>query len=161
MAEFNGPAIKTEVIDEILKSVSKPEDLLGKGGVLKQLTARLVERVLQAEMAEHLGYEHGDRRPASSGNGRNGYTSKTLATDDGPVSIDVPRDRDGTFEPQLVKKRERRLAGFDDRILALYARGMSVRDIQGHLQELYGVEVSPDLISCVFRPIVITDSGAS
>jgi putative transposase len=154
MADFNGPAIKTEIIDEILKSVSKPEDLLGKGGVLKQLTARLVERVLQAEMAEHLGYDHGDRRPASSGNGRNGYTSKTLATDDGPVSIDVPRDRDGTFEPQLVKKRERRLAGFDDRILALYARGMSVRDIQGHLHELYGVEVSPDLISRVTDAVV-------
>jgi putative transposase len=154
MADFNGPAIKTEIIDEILKSVSKPEDLLGKGGVLKQLTARLVERVLQAEMAEHLGYDHGERRPASAGNGRNGYTSKTLATDDGPVSIDVPRDRDGTFEPQLVKKRERRLAGFDDRILALYARGMSVRDIQGHLHELYGVEVSPDLISRVTDAVV-------
>jgi putative transposase len=154
MADFNGPAIKTEIIDEILKSVSKPEDLLGKNGVLKQLTARLVERVLQAEMAEHLGYEHGERRPASSSNGRNGYTSKTVATDEGPVSIDIPRDRRGTFEPQIVRKRERRLAGFDDRILALYARGMSVRDIQGHLQELYGVEVSPDLISRVTDAVV-------
>jgi putative transposase len=149
MAVFNGPAIKSEILDEILKSVSKPEDLLGKDGVLKQLTARLVERVLQTEMAEHLGYESGQRKPGASGNGRNGYTSKTVITDAGDVSIDVPRDREGTFEPQLIKKRERRLAGFDDRILALYARGMSVRDIQGHLEELYGVEVSPDLISRV------------
>jgi transposase-like protein len=93
MAVFNGPAIETEIIDEILKSVGKPEDLLGKDGVLKQLTARLVERMLQAELTEHLGYESGERKSASSGNGRNGYTAKTVATDEGPVSIDVPRDR--------------------------------------------------------------------
>src|SRR5690606_3825635 len=95
-----------------------------------------------------------ERKAPSSGNGRNGYTSKTVVTDEGPVTVDVPRDRNGTFEPQLVKKRERRLAGFDDRILALYARGMSVRDIQGYLQELYGVEVSPDLISRVTDAVV-------
>lgn len=149
MAMLNGPAIKNEIIEELLKSVSSPDDLLGQDGLLKQLTARLVERALQAEMSHHLGFEPGQEKPAGTTNGRNGYTSKTILTDQGEVTIDVPRDRQGTFEPQLVKKRERRVAGFDDRILALYARGMSVRDIQGHLKEMYGVEVSPDLISRV------------
>lgn len=149
MAMLNGPAIKNEILEELLKSVSKPDDLLGQDGLLKQLTARLVEKALQAEMSHHLGFEPGQEKPAGTTNGRNGYTSKTLLTDQGEVTIDVPRDRQGTFDPQLVKKRERRVAGFDDRILALYARGMSVRDIQGHLKEMYGVEVSPDLISRV------------
>ncbi len=149
MAQLNGPAIKNEIIEELLKSVSKPDDLLGSDGLLKQLTARLVERALQAEMTQHLGFETNQGKPAGASNGRNGYTTKTLLTDHGEGTGDVPRDRQGTFEPQLVRKRERRVAGFDDRILALYARGMSVRDIQGHLQEMYGVEVSPDLISRV------------
>ncbi|MCZ2110358.1 MAG: IS256 family transposase [Dehalococcoidia bacterium] len=153
MAIFNGPAIKTEIIDELLKSVSKPEDLLGQEGLLRQLTSRLMERVLQAEMTHHLGFEANQPKPAGADNGRNGYTSKTVLTDQGELTIDVPRDRQGTFEPQLVRKRERRVSGFDDRILALYARGMSVRDIQGHLQEMYGVEVSPDLISRVTEAV--------
>ena len=154
MAMLNGPAIKNEIIEELLKSVSKPEDLLGSEGLLKQLTTRLVERALQAEMTQHLGFEAGQEKPAGAGNGRNGYTSKSLLTDQGEVRVDVPRDRQGTFEPQLVRKRERRVGGFDDRILALYARGMSVRDIQGHLQEMYGVEVSPDFISRVTDAVV-------
>lgn len=108
-----------------------------------------MEKALQAELTSHLGYDAGQARPEGASNGRNGYTSKTLLTDQGEVTVDVPRDREGSFEPQLVRKRERRLTGFDDRILALYARGMSVRDIKGHLQEMYGVEVSPDLISRV------------
>lgn len=149
MAHLNGPAIKNEILDELMKSVKNPEDLLGEGGLLRQLTARLVEKALQAELTSHLGYEAGQARPEGANNGRNGYTSKTLLTDQGEVTVDVPRDREGSFEPQLVRKRERRLTGFDDRILALYARGMSVRDIKGHLQEMYGVEVSPDLISRV------------
>lgn len=149
MAHLNGPAIKNEILDELMKSVKNPDDLLGESGLLRQLTARLVEKALQAELASHLGYEAGQTRPEGTSNGRNGYTSKTLLTDQGEVTVDVPRDREGSFEPQLVRKRERRLAGFDDRILALYARGMSVRDIKGHLQEMYGVEVSPDLISRV------------
>lgn len=149
MAQFNGPAIKSEIIEELLKSVAKPDDLLGEGGLLKQLTARLVEKALQAEMSHHLGFESGQEKPAGASNGRNGYSSKTLLTDHGEVTIDVPRDRQGTFEPQLVRKRERRVGAFDDRILALYARGMSVRDIQGHLKEMYGVDVSPDLVSRV------------
>jgi putative transposase len=149
MAQFNGPAVKNEIIEELLKSVSKPDDLLGEGGLLKQLTARLVEKALQTEMSHHLGFESGQEKPAGASNGRNGYSSKTLLTDHGEVTIDVPRDRQGTFEPQLVRKRERRVGAFDDRILALYARGMSVRDIQGHLKEMYGVDVSPDLVSRV------------
>lgn len=149
MAVFNGPAIKEELLNELLASVSSPEQLLGKDGLLKQLTARLVEKALKAEMTEHLGHEPGEGKPPGATNGRNGYSSKILTTDHGDVTIDVPRDREGTFDPKIVKKRERRLAGFDERILALYARGMTVRDIQGHLQELYGVEVSPDLISRV------------
>jgi putative transposase len=147
MSVFNGPAIKEELLEQLLASVKSPEQLLGKEGLLKQLTARLVEKALKAEMSEHLGYESGQSKPGS--NGRNGYTTKTLTTEQGDIAVEVPRDRDGTFEPKLVKKRERRLSGFDERILALYARGMTVRDIQGHLQDLYGVEVSPDLISRV------------
>ena len=146
MATTKSP-ISDDVIDQLLAGYSRPEDLTGKDGILKQLTARLVERALQAEMAGHLGYDKGESRDRPGGNARNGTTGKTLKTELGEVDIEVPRDRDGTFEPQLVKKRQRRLAGFDEKIIALYARGMTVRDIQGHLQDLYGVEVSPDLIS--------------
>lgn len=140
--------IPDELIDQLLASYSRPEDLTGKDGILKQLTARLVERALQGEMSEHLGYDKGAApQGRGAGNTRNGKSSKTLKTELGDVDIEVPRDRDGTFEPQLVKKRQTRFAGFDAKILALYARGMTVRDIQGHLEDLYGVEVSPDLIS--------------
>jgi putative transposase len=142
------PTIPDELIDQLLAGYSRPEDLTGKDGILKQLTARLVERALQSEMSEHLGYEKGAApRGRGAANARNGTSSKTLKTELGEVDIEVPRDRDGTFEPQLVKKRQTRFEGFDAKILALYARGMTVRDIQGHLEELYGVEVSPDLIS--------------
>jgi putative transposase len=141
------PPISDELLDQLLAGVSSPEDLTGKDGLLKQLTARLVGRVLKSEMDEHLGYEKGDARGRGTGNSRNGTSTKTLKTELGAVDIEVPRDRAGTFEPQLVQKRQTRFRGFDDKILALYSRGMSVRDIQGHLEELYGVEVSPDLIS--------------
>lgn len=147
MAVFNGAAIKEDVLNELLASVTSPEQLLGKDGLLKQLTARLVEKALQAEMTHHLGYDPGGEKTGA--NGRNGYTSKTVSTDHGDVTIDVPRDREGTFEPKVIPKRARRLSGFDERILGLYARGMTVRDIQGHLKDLYGVEVSPDLVSRV------------
>jgi putative transposase len=141
------PQISDELIDQLLAGISKPEDLTGKDGLLKQLTARLVGRVLHAEMDEHLGYEKGDPKGRGSGNSRNGTGTKTLKTELGAVDIEVPRDRAGTFEPQLVPKRQTRFRGFDDKILALYSRGMTVRDIQGHLEDVYGVEVSPDLIS--------------
>jgi putative transposase len=141
--------IKPELLDELLAGYEKPEDLLGEEGLFKQLKKALLERALGAELSGHLGYEKGDPSGRGSGNNRNGYSPKSVLTEDGEIDIAVPRDRNGTFEPKLVPKGERRLDGFDDRIVSLYARGMSVREIQGHLQELYGIEASPDLISRV------------
>jgi len=138
--------ISDEVIDSLLKSCD-PKELLSEGGLLSQLTSRLVERALEGEMTDHLGYEKHDPGGRSSGNSRNGTISKTLKTPFGEAEISTPRDRDGSFEPQLVKKRQTRLPELDEKIIALYARGMTVRDIQGHLEDLYGVQVSPDLIS--------------
>ena len=108
-----------------------------------------MERALDAELSDHLGYEKGDPAGRGTGNSRNGYSDKTVLSEDGEIDIAVPRDRTGTFDPLIVPKGERRLEGFDDRIVSLYARGMTVREIRGHLQELYGVAVSPDLISRV------------
>jgi putative transposase len=143
------PTLRPELLDELLADYEKPEDLLGEKGLFKQLKKALLERVLGAELSEHLGYEKGDPAGRGTGNSRNGYSDKSVLTEDGEIDIAVPRDRNGTFEPVIVPKGERRLDGFDDRIVSLYARGMTVREIQGHLQELYGVEVSPDLISRV------------
>jgi len=143
-----------EVLDQILANYTKPEDLTGKDGILKQLTARLVERALQSEMSEHLGYEKHDPKGRGTPNSRNGTSAKTLKTELGEVDIEVPRDREGSFEPQLVRKRQSRFTGFDTKILGMYARGMTVRDIQGHLEDVYGVEVSPDLISKVTSAVV-------
>lgn len=143
-----------ELLDQLLANYTKPEDLTGKDGILKQLTARLVERALHAEMTEHLGYEKHDPKGRGLPNARNGTSAKTLKTEQGPVEIEVPRDREGTFEPQLVRKRQTRFTGFDEKILGMYARGMTVRDIQGHLEDVYGVEVSPDLISKVTSAVV-------
>jgi putative transposase len=141
--------IRRELLDELLAGYSKPEDLTGPEGLLKRLTGALVERALEAELTDHLGYEEHAVEGRGSGNSRNGSGAKTLQTEQGPVPIEIPRDRNGTFEPQLVKKHQRRFDGFDDKILGMYARGMSVRDIQAQLSELYGTEVSPDLISTV------------
>jgi putative transposase len=123
----------------------KPEDLLGEVGLFKQLKKALLERALGAELTHHLGYEKGDPAGRGTGNNRNGTSAKTVLTENGSVEIDVPRDRNGGFEPQIVPKGETRLDGFDDKIISLYARGMTVREIQGHLRELYAVDVSPDL----------------
>ena len=142
-------AIPLELLDQLLSNYRKPEDLTGEDGLFKQLKKALIERALGAELSEHLGYEKGDPAGRGSGNSRNGTSSKTLLTEDGEVEISVPRDRAGTFEPRLVAKGQTRFNGFDDKILSLYARGMTVREIQGHLSELYGVDVSPDLISRV------------
>src|SRR5512144_1932779 len=142
-------AIPAELLDQLLANHSKPEDLTGDDGLFKQLKKALIERALGAELTEHLGYEKGDPAGRGSGNSRNGTSAKTLLTDDGTVEISVPRDRAGSFEPKLVAKGQTRFDGFDDKILSLYARGMTVREIQGHLAELYGTEVSPDLISRV------------
>lgn len=141
------PKFSKELLDELLAGGHSPEDILGPGGLLKQLTAALVNRVMEAEVSEHLGYERGEAPPAEQPNRRNGSSSKTVRTEQGPMQIQVPRDREGTFEPQLIPKHQRQFAGFDDKILSMYARGMSVRDIQAHLEEIYGVEVSPSLIS--------------
>jgi putative transposase len=140
---------RNELIQKLLDDVGDPEAVLAKDGVLKQLKKAAMERILDAEMTHHLGYEKHDPAGANSGNSRNGRTRKTVLAEDGALELEVPRDRAGTFEPKLVPKRQRRLAGFDDKVIALYARGMTVRDIQGHLEELYEVEVSPDLISSV------------
>ena len=141
--------IRKELLDELLKDCGGSEDLLGPDGLLKQLKAALVERALQEEMTEHLGYEKHSSKGRGSGNNRNGVSAKTLQTEDGELPIRVPRDREGTFEPQIVPKHERHFDGFDDKILSMYARGMTVREIQGHLEELYGTKVLPDLISRV------------
>jgi putative transposase len=142
------------LIDELLEDAGDPKDILGKNGLLKQLTKRLVERTLEAELADHLGYEPHEPKGRGTGNNRNGKGRKTVQSETGAIDITVPRDRNGTFEPQLVKKRQRRLEGFDDKVLALYSRGLSTRDIQGQIEELYGVEVSPTLISNVTNAVM-------
>jgi putative transposase len=137
------------VLDELLAGAQTEEEIVGPGGLLAQLTKRLVERAMEVELTDHLGYEPHLEPPGGAGNTRNGSTPKTLVTDHGAVQINTPRDRDGSFEPQIVRKRQRRFEGFDDKILALYARGMSTRDISAHLREIYGVQVGRDLISTV------------
>ena len=141
--------IKAEIIDELLSDYTDPEDLLGEGGLFKELKKALLERALSAELRDHLGYAKGDPKGKKTGNSRNGHGSKKVTGEDGEMDILVPRDRDASFEPQIIKKGQRRFDGFDDKIISMYARGMSVREIRGHLDELYGVEVSPDLISRV------------
>ena len=142
------PNTKTDaLLDDLLKDCESPEAILGEHGLLKGLTKRLVERALAAELTNHLGYVPHARHQAQNGNVRNGTSAKTVETDQGPMELAVPRDRAGTFEPTVVQKRQRRLDGFDDKVLALYAQGMTTREIQNHLEELYGTEVSPTLIS--------------
>lgn len=141
--------IPDELIDALLTNYGKPDDLLGKNSILEQLTKRVVERALQAEMTHHLGHEKNGKVNNLAGNTRNGKSKKTLKGKNGSLPIEVPRDRDGSFEPQLVEKNQTHWQGFDDAIISLYARGMSVREIQGHLKELYHTEVSPVLISAV------------
>ena len=146
--------VPKELIDGLLADYKKPEDLIGENGLLKQLTKMLVERALDAEMAEHLG--HGKNEPVTnvSGNARNGKSKKTLKGEFGELPIEIPRDRQGSFEPQLIPKHQTRWSGFDDKILSLYARGMTVREIQSHLEEMYGTEVSPTLISSVTDAVI-------
>jgi putative transposase len=141
--------ISDEVIDELLAGASTEEEIAGPGGLLAELTKRLVERAMEVELSDHLGYEPHLEPPGGTGNTRNGSTAKTLVTEHGPVQVNTPRDRDGSFEPRIVRKRQRRFQGFDDKILALYSRGLSTRDICAHLQEIYGVSVGRDLISRV------------
>jgi len=146
--------IDTELIDNLLKEYKKPEDLIGENGLLKQLTKQLLERAMAAELTEHVGYEKHDAAGRNSGNSRNGTSAKTLKGNFGTVPIEVPRDRNGTFEPQIIEKHQTRFTGFDDKIISLYARGLSTREIQQHLEEIYQVEVSPALISSVTDEVI-------
>ena len=141
--------IRDGLVDELLKGCEKPEDIIGENGLLKRLTKALLERALNAELTNHLGYEKHDPAGHNSGNSRNGVTSKTVKGEFGEIVVETPRDRNGSFEPRILGKHQTRFDGFDDKILSLYARGMTTREIQGHLQEMYGVEVSPTLISDV------------
>ena len=142
-------AITDQMIDEMLKEYEKPEDLIGKEGILKELTKRLLERALEGEMSAHLGYEKHVKGSEKRDNSRNGHSSKTVKGDFGEVDLKVPRDRQSEFEPRIVAKGQTRFTGFDEKIISMYARGMTTREIQGHLEEIYQVEVSPTLISNV------------
>jgi len=146
--------ISDELIAQLLEGCSSPDDILGEDGLLKQLTKKVAERALEVEMDQHLGYAKHDPAGKNTGNSRNGKTSKSVRSIHGEVDLDVPRDRNGTFEPKLVRKGEKQLNGFDDRIISLYARGMTTRDIQAHFQDTYGVEVSPTFISRVTNAVM-------
>jgi len=146
--------LKQELVDQLLKDYQKPEDLIGESGLLKQLTKALIERALKSELTHHLGYEKNGEADASGSNRRNGASHKKLKGDFGEVEIAVPRDREGSFDPQIVGKHQTRWTGFDAKVLSMYARGMTTREIQGHLQEIYGVEVSPTLISQVTEEVM-------
>jgi putative transposase len=146
--------IKDELLDELLKEYKNPEDLIGKDGILKQLTKRLVEKAMESELTHHLGYDKNSPAGKNTGNTGNGTSSKTIKGDFGELPIAVPRDRNGDFNPQIIKKNQTRFDGFDDKIISLYARGMTTRDIQAHLQDIYGVAVSPDLVSNVTDAII-------
>ena len=147
-------AIDNELIDKLLKDYKKPEDLVGENGLLKELTKRLLERAMSAEMTEHVGYEKHDATGDNTGNSRNGTSAKTIKGTFGTMPIEVPRDRNGTFEPQIIEKHQTRFTGFDDNIISLYARGLSTREIQQNLEEIYHVEVSAGLISNVTNEVI-------
>lgn len=140
------PSIPKELLDQLVKGPMSAEAVEAASAAFKKA---LIERVLGAELTHHLGYPPGAERPEAESNHRNGVSAKTVLTGGGPVRIEVPRDREGSFEPLLIPKHERRFTGFDDKIVALYARGMTVREVQGFLAEQYGVEVSPEFISSV------------
>ncbi len=142
-------AIREEVLEQLLEGYQKPEDIMGQNGLLKQLSKALLEKMLAAELTTHLGYEKHDPAGYGSGNSRNGSSKKKVKGEVGEIELSVPRDRAATFEPKIVPKGQTRFTGFDDKILSLYARGMTTRDIQAHLEEMYQVEVSPALISNV------------
>ena len=142
-AELNVPK---ELLDQLVKGPMTQGDL---ETMFRSLKKAVIERAMNAEMSGHLGYAAGEGKPEDQSNHRNGTSGKTVITDDGPIRIEVPRDREGSYEPQLIGKHERRFTGFDQKIISMYARGMTVREIQGYLLEMYGTEVSPDFISTV------------
>src|SRR5919204_1848657 len=144
--------VPSEILDQFVRQGPISSEELD--AAVRRFKKAIIERALGGELTHHLGYPPGGAKPEAATNHRNGTSGKTVLTDDGSLAIDVPRDREGTFEPRFIAKHERRFTGFDDKILALYARGMTVREIQGFLAEMYGVEVSPDLISTVTDGIV-------
>jgi putative transposase len=146
--------IRPELLDELLSGYEKPADLLGEDGIFQQLRKRLLERALDAELTDHLGYEKHQRSGRRGGNARNGHSAKTVLTDTGSLTLAIPRDREGSFEPAIVPKGVTRLEGINGQIISLYARGLSVRDVQAHLHQIYQVEVSPELISRVTNAVL-------
>ena len=146
--------IDIKLIDELLKDYKQPEDIIGENGLLKQLTKALLERAMQAELTDHLGYEKHSTDGNNSGNSRNGSSRKQLKGDFGTLPLEVPRDRNASYEPKIIAKGQTRFAGFDDKIISLYARGMTTREIGQHLEEIYQVEVSPGLISSVTEAVI-------
>lgn len=144
---------KDELLEELIKEYKNPEELIGENGLLKELTKAIVEKAMRQELTHELGYEKHSRQNGA-GNSRNGFSKKTIKGDFGNLEIDVPRDRNSEFEPKIIKKNQTHWNGFDDKIISMYARGMTTRDIQAHLQEIYQVEVSPDLISTVTDGVI-------
>jgi putative transposase len=142
-------AIDSELIDKLLVDYKRPEQIVGENGLLKQLTKAILERAMNAELTQHLGYEKHDSAGYNSGNSRNGKSGKKVKGEFGEIELETPRDREGTFEPKIIGKHQTRFTGFDDKIISMYARGMTTRDIQAHLKDIYGVEVSAALISAV------------
>ena len=142
------------MLDELLKGCKTAEDVLGKNGVIQKMTKALLERMLEEELTHHLGYEKNDPAGHHSGNTRNGKTPKTLKTEQGQLPLAIPRDRNGEYEPVVIPKGQTRLAGLDEKIIAMYARGLTTRDIQDHLKDLYGIDVSPGLVSDVTDGVV-------
>ena len=146
---------ESELIDLVIANYEKPEDLLGNGGLFDRLKAGIVERVLEGELNHHLGYGKHQERPEGQSNSRNGHCpAKSIKTRDGEFQVRTPRDREASFEPTLVPKSARRLEGFDESVIHLYAKGLSVRDIQDPLKTIYGIEVSPALISDVTAEVL-------
>ena len=147
--------IRKEILDELIRDYKNPEDLLGDNGLLKQLTKALLERAMDAELTHELGYEKSDKSSVKeNGNRRNGTSPKRVKSKHGEIELDIPRDRQSEFEPVIIRKHQRRFDGFDETILSLYSRGLSTRDIKAHLEEIYGVEISPDLISSVTEAVI-------
>jgi putative transposase len=151
--------LKDDLIEQLLKDVDfsklTPEQITGESGLLKQLTKRIVEKAMSTEMKDHLGYEINNPVGNNTGNSRNGTSKKTILTEIGDIDLSIPRDRKGEFDPKIIKKHQRRFDGFDDKIISMYARGMTTRDIQGHLKDIYGVDVSPDLVSNVTDEVLL------
>ena len=147
-------AIDLKLIDAMLADYKSPEDIIGENGLLKQLTKALLERALSAELTQHVGYEKHDPAGNNSGNSRNGSSTKKLKGDFGEIELETPRDRSGSFEPKIVGKGQTRFTGFDEKIISMYAHGMTTREIEAHLKEIYGVDVSPGLISTVTEAVM-------